>query len=525
MKYIIKPIFALTSLMALGVVQAADSATGTPPAGAAAPPTGGAGGPPMMGSQLPVPKPGVYGLDFDAKNYTVKSIDVAGQPVKYRAFENIVYVTHPVDTKYERMNVYVPEAYYEGKNIGRYNLQTAPIFFPNSVGGYMPGDPGSPGMDMEGKNVNAIAVALSKGYVVAAPGARGRTTKNDEGQYTGKAPAAIVDLKAAVRYLRYNDKAMPGNAEKIISNGTSAGGALSALLGASGNSPDYEPYLKAIGAAKTRDDIFAVSAYCPIANLEHADSAYEWQFNGVNDYKKMVMSQMTDWHMERKEVVGTLTADQIKVSNDLKALFPSYLNNLGLKTADGKRLNLDAQGNGSFKEYVKSYVIASAQKALDSGTHLSDLKWLTIKEGKVTDLDFQQYVQYAMRMKTPPAFDALDLSSGENDEFGSATIATKHFTPYAMKNSTVKGEIADALLVKMLNPMEYIGAKDTTNTQHWRIRHGTVDRDTSLAIPVILATKLQQSGKQVDFALPWNRPHSGDYDLDELFAWVEKITR
>ena len=88
MKHIIKPIFALTSLMALGVVQAADSATGTPPAGAAAPPTGGAGGPPMMGSQLPVPKPGVYGLDFDAKNYTVKSIDVAGQPVKYRAFEN-----------------------------------------------------------------------------------------------------------------------------------------------------------------------------------------------------------------------------------------------------------------------------------------------------------------------------------------------------------------------------------------------------------------------------------------------------
>ena len=94
-----------------------------------------------------------------------------------------------------------------------------------------------------------------------------------------------------------------------------------------------------------------------------------------------------------------------------------------------------------------------------------------------------------------------------------------------MKNSTVKGEIADALLVKMMNPMEYIGAKDTTNTQRWRIRHGTVDRDTSLAIPVILATRLQQVGKQVDFALSWNRPHSGDYDLDELFAWVEKITR
>ena len=51
-------------------------------------------------------------------------------------------------------------------------------------------------------------VALSKGYVVASPGARGRT------ELTGKAPAAIVDLKAAVRYLKANDKVMPGDAEK-----------------------------------------------------------------------------------------------------------------------------------------------------------------------------------------------------------------------------------------------------------------------------------------------------------------------
>jgi len=72
-----------------------------------------------------------------------------------------------------------------------------------------------------------------------------------------------VDLKAAVRYLRYNDKAMPGNAEKIISNGTSAGGAMSSLLGATGNNSDYEPYLQEIGAADARDDIFAASCYCP----------------------------------------------------------------------------------------------------------------------------------------------------------------------------------------------------------------------------------------------------------------------
>ena len=62
-------------------------------------------------------------------------------------------------------------------------------------------------------------------------------------------------------------------------------------------------------------------------------------------------------------------------------------------------------------------------------------------------------------------------------------------------------------------------------TKYWRIRHGTKDRDTSLAVPVMLATKLQNNGYSVDFAMPWERPHSGDYDLDELFAWVDGIGR
>ncbi len=37
----------------------------------------------------------------------------------------------------------------------------------------------------------------------------------------------IVDLQAATAYLHANDSAMPGNANRIITNGTSAGGAVS----------------------------------------------------------------------------------------------------------------------------------------------------------------------------------------------------------------------------------------------------------------------------------------------------------
>lgn len=465
----------------------------------------------------------VYSLDFHADHYTVKTFTLNGQTITYRAFEDLVYVQHPVDTKYERMNVYVPEEYYQEKSLGGYTAETAPIFLPNEVGGYMPGEPGIPGEGRDG-NPNAAIVALSKGYIVASPGARGRVTQDESGQYTGKAPACIVDLKAAVRYLRYNDKVMPGDTEKIISNGTSAGGALSALLGATGNNKDYEPYLKALGAAEARDDIFAVSAYCPITNVDHADMAYEWQFNGINDYKKIEMS-MLDFKMQRKEVAGTLTAEQIKTSDLLKPLFPAYLNSLGLKTADGIDLTLDADGNGSFKDYVKSFIIASAQNALDNGKDLSALAWITIQDGKVTDIAFDQYIAYAGRMKTPPAFDGLDLSGGENSLFGTTTVDAQHFTPFSLEYSAVNGSLADPAIVKLMNPMNYIGAEGATTSKYWRIRHGTIDRDTSLAIPVILATTLENKGFDVDFALPWDRPHSGDYDLDELFAWIGSVCK
>lgn len=51
---------------------------------------------------------------------------------------------------------------------------------------------------------------------------------------------------------------------------------------------------------------------------------------------------------------------------------------------------------------------------------------------------------------------------------------------------------------------------------HWYIRHGAIDRDTAFPIPINLATKLENKDKDVNFKLPWNRPHSGDYALNEL---------
>lgn len=422
------------------------------------------------------------------------------------------------------MNLFVPESYYEGTSINGYDLLSAPVFMPNTVGGYMPGPADEPGANpfLQGKP-NTIFRALQHGYVVASPAIRGRVQKGEDGHYNGKAPACVVDYKAAVRYLHFLADELPGDENRIITNGTSAGGALSSLMGSTGNHPDYEPYLQALGAADAGDDVFAVSCYCPIINLEHADMAYEWEFCSVNDFHRANMKMDEGGRPVFTPVDGEMTEEQIRVSVEEKALFPAYVSSLGLKDENGAPLTLDADGEGSLKEYVKHIVMESAQRALDGGVDLADKTWLTIENGKVQSMDFAAYVKDITRMKTAPAFDALDLESPENDLFGNEMTNCRHFTEYSAANTKVQGERAEKKIVKMLNPMEYVMDEMAQKAHHFRIRHGECDRDTSLVISAMLVLKLREAGCEVDYHSPWNTPHAGDYDLDELFAWIDGI--
>lgn len=129
-------------------------------------------------------------------------------------------------------------------------------------------------------------------------------------------------------------------------------------------------------------------------------------------------------------------------------------------------------------------------------------------------------------MKTTPAFDGVDLSTGENNLFGDENINNKHFTEFGMKNDTTgTGELTDMQLVKLMNPMNYIVTPGTNTAKNWRIRVGSKDADTSTAISLILATALQNKGINVDYVIAWGIPHSGDYDTDELTAWIDSIAR
>ena len=490
------------------------------------------------------------GLSFDAKAGVKASMTyVDGTKVSYTAYEGLFYVTNVEDSTYQTMNVYVPDG----------ATQQTPIFLRTYVGGYMSSKAGQPqGGDATGR-------ALKEGYVVVIPGTRGRNStitadkafakahkgvKKGQTIYTGRAPKAILDLKAAIRYLRHFDKEMQGDAEHIVTDGTSAGGAMSSLMGATGNNPAYEPLLKAMGAAQERDDVFASVCYCPITDLDHADMAYEWLYNG------------TDSRQQGNQ-------DVLTVSNELKAQFPAYINYLGLKMSDGTPLTAD-----NYLDFIKREIIRAAQIAKNAGADIPDSIGFVFSQdagfgappinggmtggmrpqgdrkpegsmppmvmrrggGKrageyIIDLDILKYLNYVVStqpLKTVPAFDTKGVcgqnASGENEEFGDATGTSVNFTEYgAVKTGSVLNDDIRQN-AHLLNPMNFIGNENTDVAPHWYIRHGACDRDTSFPIPLNLALKLQNAGKDVNYLLAWNRPHSGDYALDELFEWIRKIT-
>ena len=476
-------------------------------------------------------------LAFDVKNYESMSTTVDNKEIKYRAFEYIPYVANPIDIDQQYMNIYVPEEYFNNGTINGYNTQTAPIFMPNAVGGYMPSQAMTP--KMENGKPNSVLYALSRGYVVASPATRGRTNKASDGNFIGKAPAVIVDLQAATAYLHANDSAMPGNANRIITNGTSAGGAVSLLQGAAGNSSDFQPYLQALGAATAATNVYAVSAYCPITNLDAADMAYEWSYKGITSFNKVTMGQ---GELPQANVGGNaappqrtiqrvnLNADDIAYSNLLSEHFPEYVNNLQLHDSMGRVLKLDKNGNGTFKNYVKAFIIDAANKAQAKGTDLSKHTYLVRdnKTGAIKDINWEAYNQFVSRSKAPGAFDSRSNDSGENNLFGTSTTDNNHFTITAALHDTTSNQnvyVENAKIVTMMNPMNYLGSPAATNAQFYRIRYGTADSNTSVAIPLIVGTRAQNLGYQVDMATPFDVDHSGDYDLDELFNWMDNIVK
>ncbi len=478
------------------------------------------------------------------------SVTVDGVPLTLTHYK-IVYVANPVAVKsgaistsdYETMNIYVPSN----------ASANSPIILQVSNSGWMPSKVPAPIANGTAyvSTSNQTGAAFKAGYVVVSAGTRSRTLQDINGAYVGHAPAVVVDTKAAIRYLRYNDAAMPGTTDRILITGTSGGGGLSVAISASGNSPDYYPYLYSIGAAgitydeasgtyssTINDDVFGTVAYCPITDLNHADAAYEWTYNNT------------------RSELGIYSADQMAASAWLKEDYIPYFNRLGLRDENGKRLPADHLAAAITaiveKEIEEAYVeVGPAQMATDiNALSYKDSSWYSIDANGKATLDLDKYLYFVVQnraLKTPPAFDnyktVLQGAMNESNLAGTPAQEYSAFSEWAWNHNAVPGDgigsedtgllwrdyiqtAAGEAVVKqmdMVNPMPYLVSDTNGNSApYWYYRHGMIDRDTSFAVEVAMYYAVLHSyGVQnVNFELAWLKPHSGNYDVPEAYEWV-----
>lgn len=480
-------------------------------------------------------------LDFDPEGFELLTEEVETSrgvvSVTYRFWRAVPYVARPVDVAYQSMNISVPVE-IDGVAV---DASGAPVLFANSVGGYMPssvleakgvGDSGpggpmpgmaeAPGMAegmaeapsgsaamlAGGKRVSNAKLALAAGLVVVEPGARGRTLVDGAGVYYGVAPAAIVDLKAAVRYLRRNRGVIPGDMERIVSSGTSAGGALSALLAATGDAADYAPYLAEIGAAEESDAIFAAGCWCPITDLEHADMAYEWMW-GTNP-------------------TATGAPDAALVA-ELAGGFAKYQAGLGLTTPQGAALTVDSYPEHLLGHWLRpeATVFLAALGEAERAEYLAANPMIGWEEGRAV-FDWTGYLAYVgVRKKGLPAFDAFDLSSGENNLFGLGAVEARHFTEWSLRRATgdaaavLEADIAPKL--RLMNPMPWLAEGHPGRARHWWLRVGAKDSDTSLTVLGNLEARLRGLGDAVDTRFYWDEGHGANIDAAAFIDWIKAL--
>ncbi len=266
---------------------------------------------------------------------------------------NLSYAATPADSRYETMGIFVPGAYFtatengdgtytcsvnETGAVGQYTALTAPLILPVNTPGYSA--MAAPSSYSSSMGYGSVSDYTGAGMIVIFAGARGR----DAG-----APAGVTDLKAAIRYTRYNADLLPGDMESIFSLGMSGGGAQSALIGATGNSDLYDPYLEAIGAVMTESDAVKGSmCWCPITNLDVADEAYEWNMGNTR---------------------SGLSEENQAYSDGMALAFAEYINQVGLTDENGNVLTLleSEEGiwqSGSYYDYVKSVIETSLEQFL-----------------------------------------------------------------------------------------------------------------------------------------------------------------
>lgn len=470
------------------------------------------------------------------------------------------YCEKPADKTYEQLAVFVPAAYMDGtKNsdgsytckfnesakVSGYTAANAPIVMPIVTPGYAP----APAMTEYGEMYfDNITDYTEKGFVYVFSGCRGI----NEG-----APSGVTDIKAAIRYIRYCDDEIAGSAESIFVYGMSGGGAQAAILGASGDSELYEPYLEKIGAVQGVSDAVAGSMdWCPITDLDTANAEYEWMMGCTRSGR---------------------SSEEQAISDGLANAFADYINGAGFTDKDGNKLTLEKSNDGiyqagSYYDYIKSVIekslnnylsdtdfsekdahntYGSAQKYIDELN--KDKKWISYDKSSntatITSIaDFAKACKQATELIV-----AFDQPDSQNSLFGTGNSEKSHFDKILadvlkkQNNKSAADYEADfkktdfagnnvEKRVNMYTPLYYLmqgreGFGKSAVAKYWRIRTGIAQNNTSVTTEVNLALALEKYDgvKSVDFETVWAQGHThaerkGD-SAENFIEWVNNCMK
>ena len=479
-------------------------------------------------------------------------------------YEGVYMNANITNKSNQTMLIYVPSAYMEtdaegnvtGINheavVGNYTADTAPIVYLNECGGWKSSSP---------RSVDTSYIEQGMVYVTA--GARSRDSVGEDGSHTGKTPTQVVDLKSGVIALRANTDVIPGDTEKIISIGTSGGGQMSSILGATGNMEEYYPYMYEAGALGVTqnedgtyssvyaDNVYGAQLYCPIADIENADLAYAWWWVDLADQGGTYNGSMTEFERRLQE----LEADA----------FVEYINSLNLTDADGNSLTLTGLRSGTYYDAILQNISDALNAAVSAGevnpasAYVGYDGWLMQNEDgtwSVTDLaGFMTGTGLVnMRNKAIPGFDTMDKSA-ENDAFGTSEDAAVHyaksvaqvlsdhyeelsalegFDKEAVDNyieETLTGGSAEATdyQTDLMNAARIMLGADGIHAvdpaQYWRSRSGTADQHTSFSIGYNILLAAQSLGLDVDYHLVWDMGHGSNEGTTTgtFIDWINEI--
>lgn len=524
-------------------------------------------------------------LAFNDAVKTTITPTLDGEPISVDWYVDC-YVSKPNRAEDQLINIYIPENATKDSPI---------IFHVNNAGwqmnSYAQADGVEDGEDYSStSDYDNIGAALKEGYVIVSYGCRSRSNGLTGEEYLGHSPATMADTKAAIRYLRYNADDLPaGDPEHIVITGGSGGGGLSTVIAASGNSPDYYEALYEIGAAgidlvngsyvsTLDDDVFAVIAYCPITDLGHADTGYEWLFG--NTRAALYEAGLMEYDVDQATVMAA--------SDTLSAMFVEYVNGLGLVTEGGEPLTAD-----NLKACIESLMCTEIEEALaevgmeqmtadieqeietkgfrfgfsgdpddDDGfepdtsdddaeaTYRENNGWLILNDDGTYSYDIDKHLLYLAtytELKIAPAFSNQGIASydeqNEDNLFGSRTEEYSPFNAYSWAMDTTENTVGQddtgltweeymkteagqalALQIKMTNAGDYLRdtAGESDSAPYWYVRYGMDDRDGSFAVETILYYSMlsDETIEDVNFEFTWLEDHGGDYDVQEAYAWL-----